>query len=137
MRSDSPSAGREEYVKIDEANSHKDTPEVESSADSEHFECNDDSSKDNSTFDDIFFTKSLDENSKESERDINTMLGAFKKRGSATYGNPSVDYRSDQMFQHNESVDKISVKSSDSPLSVEHVWQVWLWWSCKDNCRPG
>jgi hypothetical protein len=38
MRSDLPSAGREEYVKINEANSHKDTPEVESSADSEHFE---------------------------------------------------------------------------------------------------
>jgi len=121
MRSDSPSVGGEEDVIVDEDHSKKAASEVESSVDSEHHEWNDDLSEVKSAVGDISYIKSLDEESKESEHDINTMLHSFRKRGSAASGNPFDDSIASHTFQDDELVDKISVSSSASPYSIEHA----------------
>ena len=121
MRSDLSSVGGEEDVIVDEDHYKKAASDVESSVDSEHHEWNDNLSEVKSAVGDISYTKSLDEESKESEHDINTMLHSFRKRGSATSGNPFDDSIASHIFQNDELVDKISDSSSASPFSIEHA----------------
>ncbi len=121
MRSDSSPVGGEEDVIVDEDHYKKAASDVESSVDSEHHEWNDDLSEVKSAVGDISYIKSLDEESKESEHDINTMLRSFRKRGSSASGNPFDDSIASHIFQNDELVDKISVSSSTSPFSIKHA----------------
>jgi hypothetical protein len=92
--------------------------ELKPSLDSEHHESDNESLGIKISVDDISLVKSLDEESQESEHDINVLLQSFRKRGSATFGDPIL-FTSDQIFQHDEIMDTISISSS--PLSIEHA----------------
>jgi hypothetical protein len=120
-RSDSHCAGGKENMSDDGDNSHRSASELRSSLGSDNHEFEHELSGIKRSVNDIFLIKSPDEESLQSENNINAMLKTFKKRGSAIYGDSTVDYTPDQIFQQDTMMDKISMSSSASPLSIEHA----------------